>query len=151
MTSPSPKDPQVILCRYNLRAWWYWERRELHNCKCIWCILERMLSWIPALPCESAIAYWAIFICYLPPPRYFPHIWRVRGIKPQPIHSSILCWSKRMIQQHSHTHRDSQKHTSVHMRPTIQEQNTWDGANIIQANFSHWLSAARRAALTLGR
>lgn len=76
-----------------------------------------MPSWLPALPCESAIAYWAIFICSLPPRCYFPCVLRERGIKPQPIYGSFPSWSNRMIQKHSHMHRRAHKHTSVHMLP----------------------------------
>lgn len=91
--------------------------RELHNSQLIWCVLEWMPFWLLALPCESAIAYWAIFICSLPPRCYFPCVLRERGIKPQPIYRSFPRWSNRMIQKHSHMHRRTHKHYSVHMQP----------------------------------
>lgn len=88
--------------------------RELHNSQLIWCILEWMPSWHPALPCESAIAYWAIFISSLPPRCYFPCVLRERGVKPQPIYGSSPRCSYRMIQKHSYVHRHKQTHVCAH-------------------------------------
>lgn len=82
-----------------------------------------MDAWIPALPCESAIAYWAIFICSLPPQLLFSLCFKREGrIKPQPIYGSFPSWSNRMIQKHSHMHTNTRLCTCCQKKKTWTEQ-----------------------------